>query len=104
MRKKTIFIVLAAILGLALSAIPALGQNGQPESEPPAVCPFHDQGPTVVEEMDRWMDRGANHARMSSADHDRMRNSMEETHRMSGYGGDGGPPGGGAGHMMSGFE
>lgn len=67
MKKTTIVIALAAILGLALAAGPALAQNEQQTTEQSDVCPFRNQNGMTYEEMDRWMD---------TADHDRMHAAM----------------------------
>lgn len=87
MRKTTIVIAVAAVLGLTLAAIPALAQNGQPATEPTAVCPFHDQEGATLEDMDRWMDSGAHDEWMDSVDHDRMHAQMGDMDgMMDGYG------------------
>ncbi|HSJ85414.1 MAG TPA: hypothetical protein VLA91_16555 [Acidimicrobiia bacterium] len=80
MKKTTIVIALAAMLGLA--AIPALAQNEQPATESSPVCPFHDQEGMTYEDMDRRMDSAAHDEWMDSADHDRMHAAMGDMDRM----------------------
>lgn len=82
MKKTTIVIALAAIVGLALAAVPALAQNEQPTTEQSDVCPFHNQNGMTYEEMDRWMDSEAHEQWMDAADHDRMHAAMGDMDRM----------------------
>lgn len=94
MKKTTILLALAAMLAVALAAIPALAQNEQPATEPSAVCPFHDQDGMTYEDMDQWMDSGAHDKWMDPADHDRMHAAMGDIDRMMN----------GAGNMMGAWD
>lgn len=87
MKKTTILIATAAMLAVALAAIPALAQDQQPATEPSAGCPYHDQDGMTYEDMDQWMDSGARDEWMDSADHGRMHAAMGDMDAMmDGYG------------------
>lgn len=71
-----LMIAIVAVFGLALvGTIPVLAQDGEPATEPAAVCPYHDQGRMTDEDMDRLMDQDMNRW-MDSAEHDRMHDSI----------------------------
>lgn len=75
MKKTKIATTLAAMVAVALAAIPALAQNERPADDLSTVCAFHDQEGMTYEDMDRWMDSATHNVWMDSSDHGNMMGS-----------------------------
>lgn len=73
MKKTSIAIALAAVIGWTLAAVPALAAGERVANEQSVTCPFHDGDAMTYEDMNQWM---------NSADHDRVHAQMGGMARM----------------------
>lgn len=82
MKKTSMAIALAAVIGLTLAAVPALAAGERVANEQSVACPFHDGDAMTYEDMNQWMGSGHHQDWMNSADHDRVHAQMGGMPRM----------------------